>query len=62
MSYVINFRRGDGFIDQIEAKNEASLGGHLAHLMYDYESIWVRKNPGGAVVLVYDKRGSLNRP
>lgn len=60
--YIINFRRQDGFVDQIEAANEASLGGHIAHLMYDYEEFWVRENPGGAIVMVYEKRGSLNRP
>lgn len=60
--YTICYRRRDGGVETIEAKNAASLGGHLAHLMYDYPAIWVRQNPGGAIVLVYDKSGELDRP
>ena len=62
MSFVINYRQQDGRVEQTEAKNEASLGGHIAHLMYDYSVFWVRENPGGAIIMIYDKYGSMNRP
>lgn len=60
--FTICYRRGDGNVETVQAKNEASLGGHLAHLLYNYPAVWVRRKPGGAIVLVYERSGGLDRP
>lgn len=60
--FTICYRRGDGWVETIHAKNLASVGGHLAHIAEDHDYIWVRRTDGGAIVLVYDKNAELARP
>jgi hypothetical protein len=60
--YVICYRRPDGYIEHETAKTLPSAFGKVAHLAHDYPQIWVRVNPGGAIVLVRDRIGYLQRP
>lgn len=61
MEYTINYRTPAG-IDQVHCASLASVLGHIQHLSGDFPRIWVRENPGGSIVLVYDRDGGLVRP
>lgn len=60
--YTICYRRGDGQVETEDRDSLASVMGVLGHLTHDYSEIWVRQKPGGAIVLVYDADGGLDRP
>lgn len=60
--YVICFRRPDGYVETESASNLASMFGKVAHLAHDYSQVWVREDPGGAIVLVWDREGAMTRP
>ena len=60
--YVLCYRRQDDHVETIECRSFASVMGHLTHVAADYETAWVRQNPGGNIVLVYEARGAMDRP
>lgn len=59
MSFVICYDRGDGHVQTDERETLVSVMGVLGHLTEHYGSIWVRENPGGAVVLRFEREGGL---
>ncbi|QDH50409.1 hypothetical protein [Caulobacter phage KcrB] len=62
MTYRIFYRAPSGRIETDDRPSMASVLGVLQHLIYDYEEVWVRETPSGAIILVYDGTGALNRP
>lgn len=51
-----------GGVQTRDCDSFASVAGVLPHLANDFDSIWVREMPGGAIVLVYEKAAGLTRP
>lgn len=60
--YVVSWRRPDGHVESQDAVDNCSMLLILLQKMNHFKSVWVRESCGGAIVLVYDAYGNLQRP
>lgn len=61
-AFVVSWRLPDGHVQSKAVPDTCSMLLTFQHAMTYHKSVWVREDPGGAIILVYDAYGNLLRP